>query len=164
MKVQWPADMRLELSFGLVRDSGTGLGGKLVINPFFRGRGKPQPSAPIPHVEQILLRSAIRVSSTAAILPPSRFALVVPNFPSCVFYRSLCLGAPPPQGYYPQQPQQAFQGYSGQPGFQQPPQPQTVYVYVLPRSASGFKNPYDALCHLASNLHPRRTTIYVQRV
>jgi hypothetical protein len=40
--------------------------------------------------------------------------------------------AGPPQGqggYYPQQPQQAYQGgYGGQPGYQPQPQPQAVYV------------------------------------
>jgi hypothetical protein len=39
------------------------------------------------------------------------------------------LGPPPGQGgYYPQQPQQVYQGYGGQPGYQPQPQPQQVYV------------------------------------
>jgi len=47
-------------------------------------------------------------------------------------------GPPPGQGgYYPQQPQQSYQGgpgYQGQPGpgYAPQPQPQTVYVFVFP--------------------------------
>ncbi|KAN0121198.1 hypothetical protein V8E52_003786 [Russula decolorans] len=44
-------------------------------------------------------------------------------------------GAPPGQGYYPQQPQQpqqSYQGYGGQPGYQPQPQPQAVYVQQPP--------------------------------
>ncbi len=48
-----------------------------------------------------------------------------------VIDRGLCPGPPQGQGgYYPQQPQQAYQGYGGQPGYQPQPPPQAVYVYA----------------------------------
>ncbi|THH19434.1 hypothetical protein EW146_g1719 [Bondarzewia mesenterica] len=59
-------------------------------------------------------------------------------------------GGPPPQGYYggPQQPQQAYQGYGGQPGYQPQPPPQTVYVYVFALTRKAVSNPHRS-SHLA---------------
>jgi hypothetical protein len=67
-------------------------------------------------------------SHSSSIIPPA----------GGIFHRTLLmltrvcpLGPPPGQGgYYPQQPQQVYQGYGGQPGYQPRLQVQPVYVYV----------------------------------
>lgn len=123
-------------------DAGFVQGGKLLISVAQTGGPvfllPPPISLQYPHVEQRLLRWPARVSSAgaaAAILPSCRFELNVPI--SANISKRYYLG-PPQGGYYPQQPQQAYQGgYGGQPGFQQQPQSQPVYVYVRP--PFGFK-------------------------
>ena len=72
------------------------------------------------------------LSSSSSNTTPLKVRTQCTDISVCLNYY---LGPPQGQGgYYPQQPQQAYQGgYSGQPGFQQQPQPQTVYVYVRPR-------------------------------
>lgn len=83
------------------------------------------------HVQQRLLR---RRSTPRRILPAPRSVLV-----GCMVLSTYNhLGGPPPGqgGYYPQQPQQSYQGgYGGQPqyaqgGYQPQPQPNTVYVWA----------------------------------
>lgn len=67
-------------------------------------------------------------SSSNITLLPVRFFLTCPDICNVIDDGPLA-GPPPPQGgYYPQQPQQAYQGYGGQPGYQPQPQPQAVYV------------------------------------
>jgi hypothetical protein len=74
----------------------------------------------------------------------------------------VCILGPPGQGgYYPQQPQQAYQGYGGQPGYQPQPQPQPVYVYVL-MFYPGAGVSTAAFCRVVSNLHNRKMTTSVR--
>ena len=122
-----------------------------------RGRGKlwdvslccgPSPSVPVPRNTFRLLPSCRAGRTTAEDNLPTlktKANTILPRVsPLPDAYHPSdpigVLGPPPGQGgYYPQQPQQSYQG---QPGYQQPypgpgyapqPPPQTVYVFVPAR-------------------------------